>query len=96
MQLQENQSFSIRNSNKKWIFALKKLISLAQKYPSDFKKIVDKNIFIREKIENGLKEYNQNEKNIQMESLNKKPAVSNLKDQKPKEKKTLKIKINFE
>jgi predicted transcriptional regulator len=91
MRLLEVQS--ITKSDKLWIFALKKLISIAQKHPLGFKKVVDKNGFIKEKIENSLKEYNEN---IQIAN-SKKKQMEHANQEKSKPKMPFKIKLtNFE
>lgn len=93
MQLMEIQSSLVNKSERKWVSALKKLINLAQKHSLNFKKIVDKNTFLKEKIENALKEYKENEKNNQ--SDRKFNASSNALDNTAKVKPKIELKIKF-
>ena len=86
------QSSLINKTEKKWIFALKKLINLAQKHSISFKRIVDKNTIIKDKIESALKEYKEIEKNNQNDSQNNK-NISNARESKGKPKIELKIKF---
>lgn len=93
IQLLDVQTSLINKTEKKWIFALKKLINLEEKHSIGFNNIINKNTIIKDKIESARKEYKEIEKNNQNDYQNSKNISNTLGGSKKKPKIELKIKF---
>ncbi len=93
IQLIDVETSLINKTEKKWIFALKKLINLQEKHSIGFNSIINKNTIVKDKIESARNEYKEIEKNNQNDNQNSK-NISNTRGGLKKEPKIkLQIKI---